>query len=383
MCVWRCWPRCCGARMSDGAGGRGGSDTPKQLRIHGTLDPHVHLRGLEWSHKGTFASETAAALAGGYCAVLDMPNTPPATVGEASLKHKLGEIAAQARCDWGVWLGADPGREPDPAELAQLGREACGLKLYCGETTGGLLIDRQLMEQYVAAWSGPGPLGLHAEGDMIAHFIEAVGRHGKVGHICHIPTREAVELLRSARQSGVKMTAGVSPHHLFLTDRDLDTLGPKAVMKPPLGGSADRDALWEGLRSGVIDMVETDHAPHTWSEKQQHKPAFGVSGLDTCLPLMLTAAAEGRIGYELLPRILADAPREVFGFAPADEGSYAVLDPRARWVLGAGDLHTDCGWSPFEGMELRGRVREVVLRGEVVFADGQVLAPEGFGQRLV
>jgi len=352
------------------------------LRINGTLDPHVHLRGLEWSHKGTFASETAAALAGGYCAVFDMPNTPPATVNETSLQRKLADLGAQARCDYKVWLGADPKRDPNPQELRQLGQQVCGLKLYCGETTGTLLIDRTLMESYIAAWSGPGPIGLHAEGDMIQHFIEAVARYGKVGHICHIPTKAAVEQLQAAKEAGVKLTAGVSPHHLFLTDRDLDALGPKAVMKPPLGQSTDRDALWEGLRSGVIDMVETDHAPHTWEEKQQHKPAFGVAGLDTCLPLMLTAASEGRIGYDLLPTILADAPRAVFGLAAADAESYVLLDPKSRWTITAENLHTDCGWSPFEGVSMTGRVVETVLRGRTVFKDGEVLAEPGFGQPL-
>jgi len=358
------------------------ADHPGLLRINGTLDPHVHLRGMEWSHKGTFASETAAALAGGYCAVLDMPNTPPATVDEASLAHKLAEIGAQSRCDYGVWLGANPKKSPDAEELRQLGRSVCGLKLYCGETTGGLLIDRELMESYVAAWSGPGPLGLHAEGDMIHYFIEAVGRYDKVGHICHIPTKEAVEHLRVAKEAGIKMTAGVSPHYLFLTDRDLATLGPKAVMKPPLGQSADRDALWDGLRSGVIDMVETDHAPHTWEEKDRHQPAFGVSGLDTCLPLMLTAASEGQIDYDLLPEILADAPRKVFGFPPADGSCYTLLDPKARWTLTSEDLHTDCGWSPFEGANMIGRVVKVVLRGRTAFKDGQILAQPGSAQAL-
>ena len=375
-------PPASGSPSATGSPSAGGSPPTGTLQIYGTLDPHVHLRGMEWSHKGTFASETAAALAGGYCAVFDMPNTPPATVDEASLQRKFTDMAEQSRCDYRVWLGANPKEEPNPQELTQLGPQVCGLKLYCGETTGGLLIDRPLMDSYVAAWNGPGPLGLHAEGDMIQHFIESLQRHGKVGHICHIPTKEAVDYLRDARQAGTQVTAGVSPHHLFFTDRDLQTLGPKAVMKPPLGRSADRDALWEGLRSGLIDMVETDHAPHTWEEKDQHQPAFGVSGLDTCLPLMLTAASEGRIGYDQLPRILAEAPREVFGLPAPDQNSYTILDTQARWTLTTEHLHTDCGWSPYEGMQLVGRVQEVVLRGKTVFEDGQVLAEPGYGQKL-
>ena len=100
------------------------------LRIQGALDPHVHLRGMEWSNKGTFASETAAAIAGGFTAVLDMPNTPPATLGEAALTHKLGELEAQTRCDYGAWLGADPRGLPTDDEMRRASRRVCGLKLY-------------------------------------------------------------------------------------------------------------------------------------------------------------------------------------------------------------------------------------------------------------
>ena len=372
--------RLAGERLADGTAGEMQPDGT--LRIVGTLDPHVHLRGMEWSHKGTFATETAAALAGGFTAVLDMPNTPPATVDAPSLKRKLGDMAEQSLCDYGVWLGADPTGLMPADEMQHLARQVCGLKLYCGETTGGLLIDEDLMEQYVEAWPGPGPIGLHAEGDMIKAFLDAVARQGKRGHICHIPTADAVKHLAEAKQAGVAATAGVSPHHLFLTDRDLDSLGPLAVMKPPLGKGADKDALWEGLRNGVIDMVETDHAPHTWEEKQQNRPAFGVSGLETCLPLLCTAADAGWIAYEQLPELVADAPRRVFGVPPAGADTYTLIDTKARWTLDAAEMQTDCGWSPFDGMEVRGRVMEVVIRGEVAFADGEVLAKPGDGVDL-
>ncbi len=352
------------------------------LRITGALDPHVHLRGMEWAHKGTFASETAAALAGGFTAVLDMPNAPPATLNEAALAHKLGELDAQALCDYGAWLGGDPDGFLSPAEMRRASRRVCGLKLYCGHTTGGLEMGGELMERYVRAWPGPGPLGLHAEDDLIGEFLDALGRWGKRGHICHIHSAYAVQRLKQAREAGVKATAGVTPHHLFLTEGDLSTLGPKAVMKPSLGSAADRDALWDALLNGVIDLIETDHAPHEWTEKQPPKCAFGVTGLETCLPLLCTAAAQGRLPAERIPEWVSGAPRRVFGLPLRSPESYTLVDLEARWTLRAGDLLTACGWSPFEGMDLQGRVRKVVLRGRTAYEDGQVLAEPGWGEDL-
>ncbi len=354
----------------------------RMLRIQGALDPHVHLRGMEWSNKGTFASETAAALAGGFTAVLDMPNTPPATLGEAALTHKLGELGAQARCDYGAWLGADPRGLPPDDEMRRASRRVCGLKLYCGHTTGGLEIDRELMERYVRAWPGPGTLGLHDEDVMIGEFLDALGRWGKRGHVCHIHSAYSVRHLREAKEAGVQVTAGVTPHHLFLTKEDLPVLGPKAVMKPLLGSAADRDALWEALLEGLIDMVETDHAPHAWEEKQQPNPAFGATGLETCIPLLCTAAAAGRLPLEKIPEWVSEAPRRVFGLPAPSPDTYTLVDLEARWTLDADDLVTACGWSPFEGMELQGRVHKVVLRGRTAFEGGQVLAEPGWGANL-
>ncbi len=337
---------------------------------------------MEWSHKATFSSETAAALAGGYTAVMDMPNTPPPTVDAPGLARKMRELGEGARCDYGVWLGADPAGAPTPETMTKLARGVCGLKLYCGHTTGTLEIDRELMGAYIKVWPGPGPLGLHAEDDMIGAFIDDLARWRKRGHICHIHSAYAVSRLRRAKEDGLPITAGVTPHHLYLTERDLDALGPKAVMKPPLGTAADREALWEGLRSGVVDMVETDHAPHTWQEKTAQPPAFGVPGLDTCLPLLVTAANEGRLPLERLQALVADAPRLLLGLPAADPDTFTLIDTKARWTVSADSLKTACGWSPFEGFELTGRVVKVVLRGRAAYVDARIVLEPGFGANL-
>lgn len=352
------------------------------VRIVGALDPHVHLRGMEWAHKGDFDTETAAALAGGYTAVLDMPNTPPPTTDEPGLKRKLSELAAGARCDYGIWLGAHPAGRLPRAELGRLAPRVCGIKLYCGHTTGGLTITPAQMDRQVAAWPGPGVLAAHAEEDMVGPFLRSLSRHSKRGHVCHIDTARSVWEVARHKRRGTAVTAGVTPHHLFLTEQDLTGLGSRGMMKPPLGTAADRDALWAGIRDGVIDVVESDHAPHTREEKLDLPTPFGVPGLETTIPLLFTAVREGRLESERAVALVSSTPRRIFGLNPRPAETYTLVDPEAGRTIGSDDLYTGCGWTPFEGMQVWGTVRKVVIRGRVVFEDGEVLAPPGFGLNL-
>ena len=352
------------------------------VRIVGAIDPHVHLRGMDWSHKGDFSTETAAALAGGYTAVLDMPNTPPPTTDHSGLVTKLSDMAKGARCDYGVWLGAHPAGELPAGELSRLAQGVCGIKLYCGHTTGGLTITPSQMDRQVALWPGPGVLAAHAEGDMVERFLMSLQRHRKRGHLCHIDTARAVAEVTRYKRRGVAVTAGVTPHHLFLTDQDLVGLGPRGVMKPELGSTSDRDALWAGIRDGVIDVVESDHAPHTWEEKLGSPTPFGVPGLETTVPLLFTAVREGRLGLEQVQELVSHAPRRIFGLDPRPPHTYTLVDTGSRRTISSDDLHTKCGWTPFSGMQVWGAVRKVVIRGKVVFEEGEVLAPPGFGSNL-
>ncbi len=352
------------------------------VRIVGALDPHVHLRGMEWAHKGDFATETAAALAGGYTAVLDMPNTPPPTTDRFGLQRKLLELGESARCDYGVWLGAHPTAQLPGAERSRLASGVCGLKLYCGHTTGGLTITASQMDRQVALWPGPGVLAAHAEGDMVGRFLMSLARHGKRGHLCHIDTARSVSEVARHKRRGTRITAGVTPHHLFLTEPDRAELGPRGVIKPPLGGAADRAALWAGIRDGVIDVVESDHAPHTWEEKLGSPTPFGVPGLETTIPLLFTAVRNGRLDRQRAVELVSSAPRRIFGLDPDPPETYTLVDTGARRTIGSDDLYTRCAWTPFLGMEVWGVIRKVVIRGRVVFEDGEVLAPPGFGTNL-
>ncbi len=351
------------------------------LRIPGMVDPHVHLRDLDWSHKGTFASETAAALAGGYWAILDMPNTPPPTISRAALDLKRVAMARQAVCDWGLYFGAS--QDGNQAEYAGVGADVCGLKIYNNATTGTLLIeDQSLREQHYRAWTCGKPIAVHAEGETVADILQLVRRYRRFTHFCHISTHYEIDLLRAAKGEGLPISVGVTPHHLYLTENDLPVLGALGLMKPTLKTPADRDALWAAIADGVVDVVELDHAPHTLAEKQSPTPPYGVPGLETTLPLLCRAVEEGRLTYERLIELVALNPQRIFGLHP-DAETYTLVDTDAHYVIDRAHLHTLCGWSPFEGMRVPGRVVGVWIRGVQVYDGENVLVAQGFGRDVV
>lgn len=352
----------------------------QRLIIPGMLDPHVHLRGLDWAQKGTFASETAAAVAGGYWAVLDMPNTSPSTIDRAALAAKRCAIRAEAVCDWGLYFGAS--QVDNTAEFATVSGQVCGLKIYNNATTGTLLVeDQALRERIYRAWPPDKRIAVHAEGQTVADILALVSSTLTATHFCHISTAEEIALLRAAKAQGLPVTVGVTPHHLFLTEDDVRTLGAFARMKPELKTQADQDALWEAVVDGLVDVVESDHAPHTLAEKQSDPPPSGVPGLETTLPLLLTAARDGRLTLERVVELVALRPQKIFDLTPPP-GTYTVVDLDASYTISRAGLHTQCGWSPFEGMQVTGRVVEVWIRGRQVFDGEQVLVEPGSGVSL-
>lgn len=353
------------------------------LRIPGMVDPHVHLRDLDWSHKATFASETAAAVAGGYWCVLDMPNTPPATVDEVSLAVKRTSIAKQSFCDWGVYFGASNNHLP--TDYAKFMSEVCGLKMYNNETTGTLLInDQNLRAAHYRAWGAatPKPIAVHAEEETVADILKLVRHYRVFTHFCHISTRYEIDLLRAAKREGLPISVGVTPHHLYLTEQDLPSLGSLGLMKPTLKKPSDRDALWEAIQDGLVDIVESDHAPHTLEEKQSDPPPYGVPGLETTLPLMCLAVEQGRVSSERLIDLLALNAQHIFNLHP-DSETFTLVDTDAHYDIERANLRTKCGWSPFEGMRVPGRVLGVWIRGTQVYDGENLLVGQGFGQDVV
>jgi carbamoyl-phosphate synthase/aspartate carbamoyltransferase/dihydroorotase len=216
----------------------------------------------------------------------------------------------------------------------------------------------------------PGVVAVHAEGWQLAAAIGLARVLDRHVHCCHVSRRWEIELIRKAKEGGTPVTCEVTPHHLFLIDEDARRLAALGDMRPTLGTTVDRDALWANL--DIVDFVASDHAPHTLAEKRSEAPPPGVPGLETTLPLMLTAVGQGRLTLERMVELLYEGPCRVYGLPPQPE-THIEVDLDARHVLGEGDLYTKCGWTPFAGMEARGRLRAVVYQGKRVYVDDRVM----------
>jgi dihydroorotase-like cyclic amidohydrolase len=345
------------------------------LRLPGLIDPHVHLREPGATHKEDWESGTAAALAGGFTLVLAMPNTAPPVTNAHTLELSLAAARLKARCDYAQYLGAGDGNVSSAAALAQ---QTAGLKLYLDQTYGPLrLDDMTLWREHLRRWPASRPAVAHAEGRSLAAAILAAQLAGRALHIAHVSTREEILLIRAAKERGLAITCEVTPHHLFLCQDDLQ--GGRSSVRPPLATAADRQSLWDNL--DVIDCFASDHAPHTAAEKDGENSPPGFPGLETSLPLLLTAVGEGRLTIDDIIARCVTNPRRIFNL-PAQPDTWVEVDPDARWVISATSMYTRCAWTPFEGLPVRGRVTRVVLRGQEACRDNQVLALPGSGQNV-
>ncbi|HPH94264.1 MAG TPA: amidohydrolase family protein [Anaerolineaceae bacterium] len=348
------------------------------IKLPGLIDPHVHLREPGDTHKEDWRTGTRAALAGGFTIVLAMPNTRPPVTDAETLSLALKAAGEGACCDYAQFIGA--GAE-NAAAAGQLSRQAAGLKLYLDQTYGPLRLDALAdWQAHFAAWPKHLPISVHAEGRSLAAAILFAGWFDRPLHLCHISTRDDILLVRQAKEHGLKVTCEVTPHHLFLDSASLDHLGAgMASVKPPLASPADVQALWDNL--DVIDCFATDHAPHTLAEKQSPTPPPGFPGLETALPLLLTAVREGRLTLDDIILRCYTNPQRIYRL-PVQTSTWIEVDPDARWEITPDHLQTRCAWTPFAGRQVFGRVRRVVLRRQVVFEDGVVLAPTGSGRNL-
>ncbi len=348
------------------------------LRLPGLIDPHVHVRDLAQAHKEDWATATAAALAGGVTALLAMPNTQPPIVDDAALSAYERAAQAGARCDFGLFLGAGPANIDSAAALAP---RVAGMKMYLDATFGDLKMDRldELVE-HCGRWPSAWPLLAHAEGNSLAAAILAAHLAARPIHICHVSRRAEIELIRAAKERGFAVTCEVCPHHMFMTAGDCPLPPGYVEVRPRLATQADVDALWSNL--DVIDCLATDHAPHTRAEKESAAPPPGFPGLETALPLWLTAVHLGRLSLDDVIARTHTNPRRIFRL-PEQTDTWVEVEPDARWTFDAARSHTRAGWSPFDGWTMTGRVRAVYLRGRLAYDGATVLAEPGTGQNLV
>jgi len=348
------------------------------LELPGLVDVHIHLRQPGGEHKEDIRSGSAAALAGGVTMVLAMPNTQPPLVDMEALDRKRALVAQHALCDVGSYLGAT---ETNAAHAASLADQVPGLKIYLDDTYGPLRM-RSLpaLIAHFRSWPARRPIAVHAEGLSAAMAIGLAQSFGKRLHLCHVSRADEIALVRAAKEAGAALTCEVTPHHLFLTDADARVLGPFGTMRPPLAPQSDVAALWDNLE--VVDCIATDHAPHTRDEKEGMSAPPGVPGLETMLPLLLTAISEGRLTQERLIELTYENPRRIFGL-PVQTDARVEVELNTRHAIEAENLQTKCGWTPFEGMPVQGRVLEVVLRGQTAYKEGTILVTPGYGRFVV
>lgn len=348
--------------------------------LPGLVDAHVHCREPGGhAYKGTYASESRAAAAGGVTTFLTMPNTAPHTKTAAVLETVRAAASAGSLIDYGLQFMVTP----DNLDEVLAVRGVPAFKLYMDPTTGiaNPLADEGVLRRVMATGV---QLTAHAEADTLDFLL---GVHARWGlgplHICHVSLAREVESLRQAKRRGQWVTAEVAPHHLFLDERDFARLGPFADMRPTLKSPADVDALWAGLADGTFDTLATDHAPHTREDKAKVPAPPGVPGLQTLLPLLLDAAAAGRLSLDDLARLASRNPARIFGLAGKGalrvgaDADFVLVDTDAVRTIRDEDQLTLPGWTPYAGRTVRGAVVETWRRGATIFADGRIVGTGG------
>ena len=345
----------------------------KLLNLPGFVDVHVHLREPGGEQKEDFETGTRAAIAGGYTQILDMPNNIPPTVDQKSIDDKIKRAHGRIYCDLGFNLGATA---KSTKYFPKIYKKVFGLKIYMSKTTGPIIVTEQKdWDLIFKTWQSALPIMIHAQGELVEEAISLAKKFKKRIYICHT-TGDQLSAIFKAQKEGLKITTEVCPHHLFLTEGDVKRLGTLGIMKPPLGTKSDQKKLWENIDK--IDMISTDHAPHTREEKKnQTEPKFDVPGLETTLPLMLTAVEKGLINIDQLTKMLCTNPRKIFHLPDQPKTSITIDTTKTYKITNEG-LFTKCGWTPFVGLKGRGVVTNVVIRGQTVFGKGKFIGkPQG------
>lgn len=365
------------------------------LILPGCVDMHVHLREPGLTEKEDFPSGTRSAALGGVTTVVDMPNTRPPVTTAAALREKWTRVRGRAAIDYGLYAAPRSG-----SYVAQLSG-ATALKVYMAESTGGLQIDEEALGEVLPSAAEARTLVVaHAEDptrfrtgepatlagysqvrskESEVRAIETLGQLRGDGplHVAHVTCVEALD----AVPDGV--TTEVTPHHLFLDcARPLKAFGK---VNPPLRPPEDRKALWAAFAAGRIDVVATDHAPHTREEKEEpfEEAPSGLPGVATALPLLLRQVRSGELTLDRLVHAIAARPAEILGLPKGRievgrDADLVVVDARVVMKITTRRLRYKCGWTPFEGME-GVFPRTVYLRGERIVEDGEPIS-EGTGR---
>ena len=380
--------------------------------LPGVIDTQVHFREPGNEHKEDLESGSRAAVLGGVTAVFEMPNTAPPTTTRLAIEDKLTRAEGRMHCDYAFYVGATPDNVGALAALERL-QGVCGVKAFLGSSTGTLLLSEE-KDILAALKSSNRRMAVHSEdearlnlrkelrvtGDPRSHPLwrdvetarastERVLRLARMAgrrlHVLHVTTAEELPLLADARDFA---TVETTPQHLTLAAPDCyERLGAYAQMNPPIRESRHRDALWQAVRDGLVDVIGSDHAPHTRDEKDKTYPdtPSGMPGVQTLATILLDHVNAGRMTLERFVDLTSAGAARIFGIAGKGrialgyDGDFTIVDLKKKRAIENSWIASKCGWTPFDGMVTTGWPVATIIRGQTVMRD-HALTAEGKGR---
>lgn len=385
-------------------------DASGKILMPGVVDVHVHFREPGLTHKADITTESMAAVAGGTTSFMEMPNTKPPVLTQEILEDKYNRAAANSVANYSFYMGVSNDNVEEVLRVNEKKTEVCGLKIYMGSSTGNMLVDNDHALAKIFA-NVETLIATHCESEAIikankekygevqdvsmhpvirdveacyestAFTIALAQKHNSRLHIAHVTTARETDLFTSDTPlSQKKITAEVCTHHLHFTADDYKKLGTQIQCNPAIKEGNNKKGLWQALLSGKIDLVSTDHAPHTWEEKQKPYPTSpsGLPLVQHALYLMMHYVKEGRLTLEQMVDKMCHAPAACYqlqdrGFLR--EGYFAdlvLLDPKESYTVSKENILYKCGWSPLEGFVSPVKVDKTLVNGQIVFENGLV-----------
>ncbi|MEM2119336.1 MAG: dihydroorotase family protein, partial [Candidatus Bathyarchaeia archaeon] len=392
----------------------------KLLVLPGLIDAHVHLRDEGKSYKEDFYSGTAAAAAGGFTTVLDMPNNDPVTMSAKTMRNRMETAENKILVNVGFY-SEFPKKLKEIPEIVAEG--PVGFKLFLAEQIGGLNIDDDIavIEAFKTISQFGVTVAVHAEDKTMLEkskekllkaqrndvraFLEAhsenvervaVERVLKIAqqtnahtHICHVSSKDALQEIRKAKEKRGSVTCEATPHHLLLTEDFLNKIGTLAITMPPVRSQSHAEALWLGIKKRWIDVIGSDHAPHTLAEKKAAnvwEAKVGVPGLETTLPLLLTAVKQKRLALSELLRLTAENPAKIFGLKKkgslkvGNSADLAVVSLKRKFKIDSSAFYSRAKFSPFDGWKVEGKAVKTFVNGQLVMDEGSIVGKPGTGK---
>jgi dihydroorotase len=385
-------------------------DATGMLVLPGLIDSQVHFRDPGLTHKETIYTGSKAAVLGGICTFFEMPNTQPSTTTLKRFVDKLNIAKEDSFANYGFYMGATAKNLDEILKVENL-EGCCGVKIFLGSSTGDLLLYNRdkLLEIFKTVSC---PIAVHSENeerlkerinirdnakDVHAHYewrdaqtalestrmiIDVAKEAGRKVHVLHITTKEEIEFLANNKEH---CTIEVTPQHLTLSAPEVyDRIGTLAQMNPPIRTKEHQDALWKALNDGVVDVLGSDHAPHTLEEKSKPYPASpsGMPGVQTIFPVMIKNMNEGKITLEKIIELMSENPARLWGLNKGKieiglDADFTLFDPNKEWTITNDQQASKVGWTPFYGMSMKGAPVGTIVMGQIAMLTGSSFKVEG------